>query len=333
MAWCTAARGGGSWSAGGIASDGDHPYIATGNTFNASSWSGGEAIIRFNPGPVFSGQSTDYWAPSNWQSLDINDTDIGGSGPLIVDVPGATPSRLVAAFGKDGNVYLLNRDNLGGVSAPVASAHLSSSVILQAAATYRTAQGTYIVFCANTTQLTAIRIGAANPPTINTAWTVSQGGRGSPFVTSTDGNNNVIVWGIGAEGDGRLHGFDGDTGAVVFNGGGANEAMSSTRRFITGIAAHGRIYVANDSRVYAFTVPVQPVIMAHPQILDTGDFQFDFTNVPNLSFSVFASSNPALALSNWSLLGKATEVSSGQYQFVDFGAASSGMRVYRIRTP
>ena len=30
----------------------------------------------------------------------------GGSGPLLVDVPGATPSSLVVQFGKDGNVYL-----------------------------------------------------------------------------------------------------------------------------------------------------------------------------------------------------------------------------------
>ena len=37
------------------ASDGVNPFIATGNTFGASAWSGGEAIIRFQPGPVFSG--------------------------------------------------------------------------------------------------------------------------------------------------------------------------------------------------------------------------------------------------------------------------------------
>ena len=48
-----------------------------------------------------------------------------------------------------------------------------------------------------------------------------EGGRGSPFVTSTDGTNNVIVWGIGSEGDQRLRGWDGDTGAPVFSGGGA----------------------------------------------------------------------------------------------------------------
>ena len=39
---------------------------------------------------------------------------------MLIDVPGATPSQLVLALGKDGNAYLLNRNNLGGIAAPVA---------------------------------------------------------------------------------------------------------------------------------------------------------------------------------------------------------------------
>ena len=63
------------------------------------------------------GNSSDYWAPTNWLQLDDFDLELGGSGPLLVDVPGATPSHLVVALGKDGNAYLLNRSNLGGITA------------------------------------------------------------------------------------------------------------------------------------------------------------------------------------------------------------------------
>ena len=49
-----------------------------------------------------------------------------------------------------------------------------------------------------------------------------------------------------------MRGFDGDTGNVVYAGGGANELMAGTRRFNTGIVARGRIYIANDNKVYAF---------------------------------------------------------------------------------
>ena len=232
------------------------PYVATGNTFNTGGvWSGGEAIIRFQPGPIFTGSPSDYWAPTNWQSLDNGDIDLGGSGPVLLDVPGATPSSLVLALGKDGNAYLLDRSNLGGVSTPVASSHVSSSAIIQAAATYRTSQGTYVVFRASGSLLSAFRINPTNPPTITSVWSVTQSGVGSPFVTSTDGTNNMVVWSVGASGDQRLHGYDGDTGAVIFAGGGTNELMAGTHTYsTTGIVARGRIYVAADNKVYTFRV-------------------------------------------------------------------------------
>jgi len=334
MAWATVANGGGAWGVGGIASDGVNPFIATGNTFNAGTWGGGEAIIRLQTGPVFSGLTNDYWAPNNWSNLDAGDLDLGGSGPLLVDVPGATPSQLVVALGKDGNAYLLNRTNLGGVGLPLAQAHVSGSHIVQAAATYQTIQGTYVVFSEGNTLLSTFRINATNPPTITSPpWTVSLNGQGSPFVTSTDGTNNMIVWVIGSEGDQRLHGYDGGTGKVVYSGGGANELMTGTRRFNTGIAAHGRIYVANDNKVYAFTVPVLPIVLTNLTMLPDGIFQFDFTNTPDLSFTVYNTTNLATPFTNWNRIGSATEISSGQFQFTDSSVTNNPELFYRVTSP
>ena len=152
-------------------------------------------------------------------------------------------------------------------------------------------------------QLSAFRIGASNPPTITSAWTVSQNGRGSPFVTSTDGTNNVIVWTVGSEGDQQLHGYDGDTGSVVYSGGGANELMTGTRRFNTAIAAHGRIYAANDNKVYAFTVPVLPIALTNLALLANGSFQFGFANTPGMNFNVYETPNLATPFNNWTRLG------------------------------
>lgn len=298
MAWATSASGGGIWGVGGVASDGVDPFVATGNTFGSSSWGGGEAILHLHAGLVLTNDSTHYWAPTNWHVLDSADLDLGGSGPLLVDVPGASPSKLVVALGKDGNVYLLNRTNLGGVSAPVAQAHVASSEIIQAAATYRTALGTYVVF-ANANNLHALRIGATAPPTITNAWTVAQNGQGSPFVTSTDGTNNVVVWGIGCQGDQRLHGFDGDTGTNVFTGGGTNELMAGTRHFNTAIAARGRIYVANDNKVYAFTVPGQKVTatkLTTLNMLPSHSFKPIFAEPPDNPLNWFGTVNPRLGL-------------------------------------
>jgi hypothetical protein len=255
-AWATRAIGGGIWGHGGVASDGTNMFVVTGNTFNTGgNWGGGEAIIRLQAGPVFSGFPTNYWAPTNWLSLDNGDIDLGGCGPVLIDVPGATPSQLALALGKDGKAYLLKRNNLGGITAPVASAHVANSVRGQSAATYRTNQGRYFVFRNGSSAVSAYKITATNPPTIIPAWTVSQNGQGSPWVTTTDGTNNAIVWVVGAGGDQRLHGYNGDTGAVVYAGGGPNEQMTGTRKWNTGIVARGRIYFAASNKVYAFAVP------------------------------------------------------------------------------
>jgi PQQ enzyme repeat len=255
-AWATTAIGGGIWGHGGVASDGTNMFVVTGNTFNTGgNWGGGEAMIRLQAGPIFSGNPTDYWAPTNWLSLDNGDIDLGGCGPVLIDVPGATPSQLVLALGKDGNAYLLKRNNLGGITAPVASANVASSVRGQAAASYRTSQGTYFVFRNGSSSVSAYKITATTPPGITSAWSVSQTGQGSPWVTTTNGTNNAIVWVAGAQGDQRLHAYNGDTGAVIYAGGGSNELMANTRKWNTGIVARGRIYFAADNKVYAFAVP------------------------------------------------------------------------------
>ncbi len=268
-AWATEARGGGSWAPGGLSADGQSIFVATGNTFLPSQWMGGEAIIRLGPGATFSGDTGDYFAPSNWRQLDAADLDLGGSGPVLIDVPGAEPSQLVVALGKNGVAYLLDRNDLGGIGTGdgftgegVQSKRVSNGIIRNAAAAYTAPSGTYVVF--NTTgsgigcpgtpgNLVALRIGASAPPTIDVAWCANNLGSGSPIVTTTDGTLEPVVWSVGSESSNRLHAFNGETGEVLFDGGGPNEQMSFVRRFQTPIAVNGRILVAADNELYAFT--------------------------------------------------------------------------------
>src|SRR5437588_2189778 len=252
-AWATTAVGGGIWGHGGVASDGTNMFVVTGNTFNTGgNWMGGEAIIRLQAGPTFTGQPTDYWAPTNWLSLDNSDTDLGGVSATVVDVPGATPSQLVLALGKDNNAYLVNRNNLGGINSPVAQGNVGGINRGTSAVTYHTSQGVYFGFHNDAGAISAFKVTATNPPTIVSAWSVGQNGRGSPWVTTTDGTNNAIVWVAGVEGDQRLHAYNGDTGAVIYSGGGPNELMTGTRQWNTGMVARGRIYFGADNRIYAF---------------------------------------------------------------------------------
>ena len=61
-------------------------------------------------------RGVDLFTPDNQASLDQSDTDFGSGGVLVLpDQPGTTPHLAVAA-GKDGNMYFMNEDDLGGYS-------------------------------------------------------------------------------------------------------------------------------------------------------------------------------------------------------------------------
>ena len=99
---------------------------------------------------------------------------------------------------------------------------------------------------------------------------------------------------------------------------------------MTGIAARGRIYIATDNKVYAFTVPKYPITLTNWSA--SGTFQFSFTNAPGLDFTVLQTTNIALPATNWTSLGSATEVSPGQFQFTDSQPVTSE-RFYRVQAP
>jgi hypothetical protein len=93
----------GIWGPGALPTDGTSIFPVTGNTSGTNgTWGGGEAVIRLTAGPAFSGNAADYYAPSNWQSLDDSYTDLGGASEVLIDMPGAQYSHLIIAGGKDG---------------------------------------------------------------------------------------------------------------------------------------------------------------------------------------------------------------------------------------
>ncbi|HET6149975.1 MAG TPA: hypothetical protein VFH68_20715 [Polyangia bacterium] len=271
-AWSTTAFAGGIWGSSGIASDGTSLIVTTGNTKELASsggrgtsppggnWGGGEAVIKFpttlvQPVPT---ATREYFVPSDWINLDLADADIGGSGPILLRVPGATPSNLIVALGKDGKAYLLDAANLGGLdAAPLTSLAVANGAIIQAAVAYTTATASYVVFrgtgvgCpgGQTGGLTAIKVSAASPPVMSIAWCAGATATSSPAVSVTDAQGaNAVVWYV--DNTGHLRGLNGDTGASVLAD---TTALGTVMAHQTPIVANGRIFVASNSRVFAFT--------------------------------------------------------------------------------
>jgi hypothetical protein len=277
-AWGTTAYRGGIWGSGALPTDGTSIFPVTGNTVSAASWGGGEAVIRLAAtpsGPTFSGNTADYYAPSNWHALDNSDLDLGGASEVLFDMPGAFRPHLVAAGGKDSNIYLLDRDNLGGIGGQLLKQSVGSCQIMGAPAAYTTSRGTYVAFHLEQERAGDAGAGApccpglpGTPATIGSlvavqvvpsasgfsarvAWCAPDSWLGSPMVTTTDGTSSTIVW---AAND-HLWAYDGDTGQKLFTGN--STAMStSVQGWNTPIAiGAGRIAVGVNGQLYVFGAP------------------------------------------------------------------------------
>ncbi len=258
--WSTRARGGGVWAPGGMTSDGTALYFSTGNTMGAQHWSDGEAVIRLAPDLRFANDPSDYFAPADWAQLDARDADLGGTNPLLMQFGSGGMPQLLLALGKDGNAYLLDPHDLGGIGGGLLTRKVSSVAIRTSPAYLSTGNEALVAFegngvgCPSGTEgdLVALQIMSASPPQLSVRWCARATGRGSPILTTTDGHANPMVWIVGAEDSNRLRGFRADSGAVVFSGGGPAEAMSEVSRFQTPIVVGHRLYVAADQRLYAF---------------------------------------------------------------------------------
>jgi hypothetical protein len=258
--WATGGQGEGIWAAGGMASDGNGVFASTGNRTGSGGGSthlDSESVVRVTG----LGTRADSYYPSRWQSMDGADADMASVNPVYMEVPGATPSKLVAQLSKDGHLYLLDATHLGGadghkVDFTVAQSGMS---IHTAPAAYRTAMGSYFVFSTTTganmcpggvsgRAVVAVKIGAANPPAPSIAWCAPMASvTTGPIVTTTNGTDNAIVW---FTSNGALVGVDGDSGSQIVSSGNCG----GVQRWTSPIAANGRIVAGGNGHLCSWSI-------------------------------------------------------------------------------
>ena len=109
--------GAGIWQSGaGPASDSaGNIYVVTGNgTFDADlgGQAFGDSFVKFMP-EASSPSVVDFFTPFNQASMDAVDHDLGAGGPLLLPDQGGNHPHLMLAGGKEGTLYLVDRDNMG----------------------------------------------------------------------------------------------------------------------------------------------------------------------------------------------------------------------------
>ena len=75
-----------------------------------------------------------------------------------------------------------------------------------------------------------------------------------------------------------------------------------------------------------------PILLGSLEKLSNGSFQLSFTNNPGAGFVILTSTNLALPLSSWTVLGTPVEISSGHFQYMDLRATNRSQSFYQIRS-
>ncbi len=114
---------GGIWGGGGApAVDADgNIYVTTGNgIFDQGAGMSmqsdyGDSVLNLSPAvaPSTSMQVNGWFSPDDESSLEGSDLDLGSGAPVLLPDQTVGPSHLLVQLGKDGVVYLINRDSMG----------------------------------------------------------------------------------------------------------------------------------------------------------------------------------------------------------------------------
>jgi outer membrane protein assembly factor BamB len=253
-------------NAGAIWGGGDGPVVdqtgdllvATGNSFSTSTFDYGNAVLKLSPATSPSISLVDYFAPSNWATLNSQDLDLGSTEPVILN------SNYLFQIGKDGIGYLLNANNLGGIGGQVYSSQVCTS-----------SHGAYgglaysppylIVPCNDGVVALNINLGS-NPP-FTVAW------RGPNFLAGPPIIAGNAVWDVDVS-DGRIYALNLTSGQTLYD-----DAIGTLPTHFSSLSeGDGQIFVTASQQVLAFLPLPQITFFTNPP--SAGSISWDSCSIP-----------------------------------------------------
>ncbi|WP_380283119.1 PQQ-binding-like beta-propeller repeat protein [Kitasatospora purpeofusca] len=233
----------------------------------------GESVIRFAVGADGGFAPVDFFSPTDNAALDQRDTDLGSGGPVALPSSFGTPAhpRLLVQVGKDGRIFLLDRDDLGGTGqGPNGTDRVVGLTGPYGGVWGHPAvwggDGGYVYTVENYGKLRALKysVSAAGLPQLTSAGTSAEDYlkmSGSPVVTS-DGTRggSALVWviwsGTGSYGEGgELRAYD-----PVPAGG----TLRLRRSFPIGTVSKFSVPATDRGRIYVGTKDHHLVALGRP---------------------------------------------------------------------
>lgn len=296
----------GIWMGGGAPAfdSSGNVYLSVGNgTFDNNNGDWGDSFLKISStnGAL---AVVDSFTPFNQHSLENFDIDFGSGGVLILpDQAGGIPHEAISG-GKDGNFYLVNRDNLGGFGA-TSNTNLQTITTSSFDGIYDTPAYFNGAVYANPSgqglQAYPLVNGLLTGP--SSAASATFGFPGATPSISANGTINGIVWEIQYGQNAILHALDAaDVSHELYNSGqaGARDQLGLGAKFAVPTVADGHVFVGTASSLAVFgllssgqtTPPATPSGLAGTALSAT-DVHLNWSETSNNagSFQINRSSN------------------------------------------
>ena len=260
--------GGAIWQSGrGPAVDSQgNLYVVTSNGDSDDITDYSDAVLRLDPASL---AVLDWFGPSNQQTLDDDDDDLGSAG--AIPIPGTS---LLVAAGKQGNLYLLNTTSLGHMSATNAQIPQSFSAAsfgIFNMALWTRSGGAVLYTAGQNLPFSAWKFTGSGFNTTPVSKTLSSYGipyQGMSLSANGGLPSSGILWVTTPDSwpppvTGTLHAFDADDlSRELWNSSkNPNDALGGFSKFANPTVANGKVYVPGASgqlSVYGILPPPGP---------------------------------------------------------------------------
>lgn len=241
--------------AGPATDDRGNIYVSTGEAdFNANvgGQDFGSSILRLTP----SGGNltwTDYFTPFDEALISMNDLDLSAAGVVVLpdQTAGAHPHLLVAT-GKQGRVYLLDRDNMGHFN-PVNNSQIVQELPINVGGMFSTPAywNNKVYFNGKSKPVMgfALSNGLLSSAPVIKSLQNQPGGR-APTISS-NGNTDGILW---TNAGGQLSAYDASNLLLLYksNQSGTRDTLPPTAHFASQTVVNGRVYIGTQTSLEVY---------------------------------------------------------------------------------
>ena len=246
---------------GPAADDAGNIYLSTANgVFNFGAFDLGDSVLKLSLGSgAFA--VNDTFTPFDQANMAANDLDLGSGGvTLLPTQSGTSQKNLLVTSAKDQDIYLINRDNLGGYN-PIDNSQIPQYIPTALAGEFfgnPVYWNNTVFFLAHQDYLRSysLSVSSGNPQLTPVTQTTGKLTTIGLPVVSSNGSSNGIVWLVrNVKNVPLLSAYDASRLFLIYDSGmatGGRDTLGTIGHFATPTVANGKVFAGTQTQLVAY---------------------------------------------------------------------------------